>query len=60
MSIKDINAGNSIILKIEEQVKQNVADGTIRKYLGYITAKGVLDRLEVSALEANPRRPKIN
>ena len=60
MFIKDINAGNSIILKVEEQVKQNVAGGTIRKYLGYITAKGVLDLLEVSALEANPRRPKIN
>ena len=60
MSIKDVNAGNSIILKVEELVKQNVADGTIRKYLGYITAKGVLDLLEVSALEANPRRPKIN
>ena len=60
MSIKEINAGNSIILKLEELAKQEVADGGIRKYLGYISAKGVLDLLEVSSLEANPRRPKIN
>ena len=60
MSIKELNARNSIIIKIDGLAKQDVAEGCIRKYLGYISAKGVLDVLEVSELEANPRRPKIN
>lgn len=53
-------AKNSIILKVDELVRQNVAEGNIRKYLGYISAKGVLDLLNVSELAANPRRPKVN
>ena len=60
MSIKDVNARNTIILKVDGLAKQDVAEGCIRKYLGYINAKGVLDLLEVSELEANPRRPKMN
>lgn len=60
MSENEVKAKNSIILKVDELVQQTVADGTIRKYLGYISAKGVLDLLSVSELEANPRRPKIN
>lgn len=60
MSISELNAANSIILKLEQLVQQDVADGAIRKYLGYINAKGVLDLLNVAELEANPRRPKVN
>ncbi len=60
MSEKTAKVKNSIILKIEQLVTQDVADGTIRKYLGYINAKGVLDLLSISELEANPRRPKVN
>lgn len=60
MTTKEINAANSIILKLDALAKQDVAEGCIRKYLGYINAKGVLDLLAVSSLEANPRRPKIN
>ena len=60
MSEKATKEKNSIILKIEQLVTQEVAGGGIRKYLGYINAKGVLDLLSVSELEANPRRPKIN
>lgn len=51
---------NTIILKVDQLVTQEVVGGSIRKYLGYINAKGVLDLLSVSELEANPRRPKIN
>ena len=60
MSEKATKEKNSIILKIDQLVTQEVAGGGIRKYLGYINAKGVLDLLSVSELEANPRRPKIN
>lgn len=60
MSNNKTKVKNSIILKIEELVKQDVANGAIRKYLGYIGAKGVLAVLSVSELEANPRRPRIN
>ena len=60
MSEKTTKEKNSIILKIDQLVTQEVAGGGIRKYLGYINAKGVLDLLSVSELEANPRRPKIN
>lgn len=54
------NAKNTIVLKVDQLVTQDVANGTIRKYLGYINAKGVLDLLSVSELTANPRLPKIN
>lgn len=60
MSENEVKAKNAIILKVDALVQQDVADGNIRKYLGYINAKGVLDLLSVSELEANPRRPKIN
>ena len=60
MSEKATKEKNSIILKIDQLVTQEVVGGGIRKYLGYINAKGVLDLLSVSELEANPRRPKIN
>lgn len=60
MSIVELNAANSIIIKVDELVEQTVADGAIRKYLGYIGAKGVLDLLNVAELEANPRKPTCN
>lgn len=60
MSIKELNEGNSIILKIDQLVEQNVAEGSIVKYMGYITAKGILDLLNVAELEANPRKPTCN
>lgn len=60
MSNQTMNEKNSIIIKVEELVKQNVAGGMLKKYLGYINAKGVLDILSVSELEANPRKPKPN
>lgn len=60
MAKNEMRAKSSIILKVDALVQQDVAEGNIRKYLGYINAKGVLDLLSVSELEANPRRPKIN
>ena len=50
----------SIIVKVDSLVEQSVVNGQIRKYLGYINAKGVLDLLTISALGSNPRRPKVN
>ncbi len=59
-TVKAVNEKNSIIVKIDELVKQNVAQGVIRKYLGYMNAQGVLELLGIATLEANPRRPTIN
>ena len=59
-TVKTVNEKNSIIVKIDELVKQNVAQGVIRKYLGYMNAQGVLELLGIATLEANPRRPTIN
>lgn len=54
------NQFKSIIIKVDSLAEQSVVNGQIRKYLGYINAKGVLDLLTISTLGSNPRRPKIN
>ena len=51
---------NSVILKIDQLVSQNVAENRIRKYYGYIDATGILSLLDVAELAANPRKPTRN